>query len=120
MTLWQWLLEVSGATAYPQHITLANDPIMILYVAGDLATFLACMVTGGALLHKRHQPRLLSSSALSLYGTCIALGGLSHLTKTLSLSVGAYRLDVFVVATLAAVSAVTAVRTVSQVYGPEN
>lgn len=112
-----WLYDLSGANIFYAHaICLTNDPIlMTLYVAGDLTTFASYMVIGGTLLvHRVHTMRF-TTAALVLYGAFIALCGLSHLTKTLTLFVGMYRLDILVVAAMASVSAVTAGYTICNI-----
>lgn len=116
--LTDWFLNISGATVFLAHsICLTNDPvIMSLYVVGDLTTWASYMVIGGSLLWNRGHSLRMSQSALALYGTFIFLCGLSHLSKTLMLFAGMYRLDVFVVAAMAAVSAMTAVFTLKEVY----
>ena len=113
---WQWLSEVSGATIYYAHsICITSDPVlMALYVAADMTTYLSYMVIGITLLVYRVSTIRMSRAALTLYGAFIFLCGLSHLTKTLTLFAGIYRIDIMVVALMAAVSAVTAVLTVSE------
>jgi hypothetical protein len=114
--LWEWLYDASGASIYYQHaICLTNDPvIMTLYVASDLTIFLSYTLIGVSLLiHSRHTIRL-STRALGLYGAFIFLCGITHLTKTVTLFSGIYRVDVLVVAATAAVSAMTAALTVRE------
>jgi hypothetical protein len=109
-----WLADALGASRYAQHaLCLTNDPLlMILYVAGDLTTFLAYFVIGLVLISKKRHILELSPTALAMYGAFIFLCGLSHLTETLTLFTGIYRLDVMVTAAMASVSAVTAAYTV--------
>jgi hypothetical protein len=114
--LWRWLYDVTGAGIYYQHaVCLTNDPIiMTLYIAGDLSIWLAYMVIGVCLFLAREQTMRFSTQALLLYAAFIFLCGLSHLTKTMMLFVGAYRIDVVVVAMTASVSMMTAVLTLRE------
>lgn len=114
----EWFWELSGANVYYQHsICLTNDPlIMMLYVAGDMATFMSYMIIGGSLFWYRIKTMRFSTQALNLYGAFIVLCGLSHLTKTLTLFTGIYRIDILVVMAMASVSVVTALRTLLDTY----
>lgn len=109
-----WFADVLGADRYYQHaLCLTNDGvILILYVAADVTTFLSYFTIGTVLLSQKRHILELSPTALSMYGAFIFLCGLSHLTETLTLFWGIYRLDVLVSFAMAAVSAVTAAFTV--------
>lgn len=111
--------SILGADVYAQHaICISSDPLlMTLYVASDMTTSLAYFAIGISLLLKRHLIAELSAQAIALYGSFIVLCALSHLTMTLTLFVGIYRLDIAVRAAMAAVSAVTAVYTVIALWG---
>jgi hypothetical protein len=108
--LLHWLYDATGAGIYYQHaVCLTNDPIiMTLYIAGDLTVWVSYIVIGFCLFIARKHTMRFSTQALSLYAAFIFMCGLSHLTKTMMLFVGAYRIDVIVVAMTAAVSAITA------------
>jgi hypothetical protein len=116
---WSDILNFLGAERYTQHsICLSNDPIaLILYTGSDLTTFFSYFVIGGTLLIKQAKGIAFSPAALSLFGAFIFLCGLSHLTMVLTLYEGVYYLDIMVRALMAAVSAVTAVFVVLEVYG---
>jgi hypothetical protein len=110
----QTILDALGAARYSQHsICLTNDPLMMfLYIAGDLTTWASYFTIGLALLLRREIPVQLPLRLKGLYGAFIFLCGLSHLSSVMTLFWGVYRLDVFITATMASVSAVTAVMTV--------
>jgi hypothetical protein len=114
--LGEWL----GTERYMQHaICLTNDPIiMTLYFVGDMVIFASYFVIGASLmLMYRLQGLLLLELSMplsALYGAFIFLCGLTHLTKTVTLFSGIYRLDIIVVAATAAVSAATAAFTARQ------
>lgn len=114
MGIWNLFYEASGASHYYEHaICLTNDPfLMALYIGGDLITWMSYMAIGGVLLWRRELTVVLQGSAVWLYGSFIVLCGLSHLTKTMTLFVGAYRVDIVVVVAMAAVSGLTAWLTV--------
>lgn len=108
------LLALLGAERYSQHaVCLTNDPyMMFLYVWGDGVTAASYFVIGTVLLLRWYLKRLAPSRMLinltPLYGWFIFLCGLSHLTSITTLFWGIYRLDVFVTAAMASVSATTA------------
>lgn len=110
----QWILDALGAERYSQHsICLTNDPLMmLLYVCGDLTTFASYFTIGLTLLLNKRVPAQLPLRMKSLYGAFIFLCGLSHLSSVATLFYGIYRLDVFITAAMASVSAVTAVMTI--------
>lgn len=114
------ILEWLGAERYMKHaICLTQDPVlMTLYTAADLTIFLSYFVIGGTLLWRfMYSGAVFSAVPRSLqvlYGSFIFLCGLTHLTKTMTLFTGIYRLDILVVAATAAVSATTAVFVVAQ------
>lgn len=116
MSILDKIADALGAGNYYAHsICLTNDPlIMAAYVGGDTVTFLSYMVIGITLLTRR-VPVLAQRDLTILYGAFIFLCGFSHLTKTLTLFTGIYRLDVLVVAAMASVSAVTAIFTIGDV-----
>ena len=109
----QWLRDATdllGASVYlPHSICLSNDPLVLaLYVWADLAVFLSYMIIGTCLLFRRHVIFSLSTEDFGLFGAFIILCGCSHLTKTLTLYWGVYRLDIFIMALTAGVSSATA------------
>lgn len=112
----EWLAKWLGASSYYEHaMCLTNDPVLIaLYVWGDGVTFLSYMVIGSTLLVRRGVIMKFTPQSTALYGSFIFLCGLSHLTKTLTVFIGVYRLDVMVVAAMAAVSAATAFLTAKE------
>lgn len=116
---WADIANFFGADRYSQHsICLANDPIaLILYVAADLTTWASYFAIGLTLLLKQARGIAFSRTALMLFGAFIFLCGLSHFTMVLTLFWGVYYLDIMVRALMAAVSAVTAVFVVLEVYG---
>lgn len=103
-----------GAERYSQHsLCLTNDPLMLIaYVGSDMTIFFSYMVLGLSLLLRRNHVIQLGSQAVLLYGTFIFLCGLTHLTSTIVLFSGVYRLDVGIKALTASVSAVTAAYTI--------
>ena len=108
--MWTTIANFFGANIYAQHsVCLTADPaIMTLYVASDLSTWLAYFVLAGCLLIRRNRSFHLNSTATLMFGAFIGLCGLTHLTMTLTLFVGVYRLDVLMRAATAGVSVVTA------------
>lgn len=110
----QDVLNALGADRYMQHaICLTNDPSMLLlYISGDLVTAWSYFTIGAVLFLSGAPPSNLRPSMKLLFGAFIALCGLSHLTETLTLFWGIYRLDVMVTAAMAGVSATTAIITV--------
>lgn len=104
------ILNFLGADTYLAHaICLTNDPLIVfLYVVHDLMIFVSYMVIATL--------NLLTKGALSGPGWAgwslfIAWCGLSHLTKTLVLYSGVYRLDVVVVVATGWISATIALYT---------
>lgn len=114
-TIADWL----GAERYSQHsVCLTNDPlIMTAFVASDLVTFLSYFTIGMTLIVYRNRIVEFTGPTRLLYGAFIFLCGLSHLTETLTMFVGIYRLDVAVTAAMAGVSAATAIVTASEMSG---
>lgn len=113
------IASILGADVYAQHaICISNDPLLLtLYVASDTTTSLAYFTIGVSLLCKHRIIAELSPQAIVLYGVFIVLCALSHLTMTITLFSGVYRLDIAVRAAMASVSAVTAVYTVIALWG---
>jgi hypothetical protein len=113
MNVLNWFYDLSGADIYYQHaVCLTNDPIiMSLYIAGDMSIWLSYMVIAACLFFSRLETMRFSTTALILYAMFIFVCGVSHLTKTMMLFVGAYRIDVIVVAVTAAISVLTAILT---------
>lgn len=114
-TIADWL----GAERYSEHaICLTNDPLMMtIYVAGDGVTFLSYVVMGTALIISRNREVVLNGQTRLLGGAFIFLCGLSHLTDTITMFTGVYRLDVMVTAAMAGVSAATAIITAGKLSG---
>lgn len=104
------IADFFGADRYSAHsICLTNDPVILtLYVWGDLTTFISYFAIGLALLLGDPVESSRRPVMKALFGSFIVLCGLSHLTKTVTIFTGIYRLDVAVVFAMAAVSAVTA------------
>lgn len=117
--MWVEVLDLLGASRYAQHaICLTNDPlIMTVFVAGDLVTFASYFTIGLTLMLYHNRVVKFTGQARLLYGAFIFLCGLSHLTETLTMFVGIYRLDVVVTAAMAGVSAATAIVTASEMSG---
>lgn len=104
------LLNFLGADSYLAHsVCLTSDPWIIwLYAVHDMMIFVSYMVIATL--------NLLTKGALSGPGfigfsAFIFLCGVSHLTKTLVLYSGVYRLDVVVVAATGWISAAIALYT---------
>lgn len=121
-SFFSWLADVLGADRYAAHaICLTNDPLIIfLYVIGDLVTAASYFAIGTTLyIYQREamKPSTFSRSTRVLYGSFIALCGLSHFTDVVVLYTGVYRLDVVVTGAMAAVSAATTVTTYGDVSG---
>ncbi|WP_407523686.1 hypothetical protein [Methylobacterium oryzisoli] len=118
MSLWETIAGILGADRYAAHaICLTNDPIiMTVYIASDGMTALSYFVIGASLAIHRTVIAQFSPTAIGMYAAFIFLCGLSHLTMTLTLFTGVYRLDIAVRAAMAAVSAVTAFYTALAVF----
>lgn len=115
---WEWFWELSGANVFYRHaLCLTNDPVIMgLYVVCDLATWLSYMIIGGSFWWQQIYTIRLSSNAMVLYGLFIFLCGISHLTKTLTLFAGIYRIDILVVAAMAGVSVAVAIMTLMEAF----
>lgn len=83
-----------------------------MYTIADLTIWLSYLCIGAGLLWARQRHIRPQPVAFTLFASFIVLCGLSHLTKTLTLASGIYRLDLMVVIATAAVSVITAVYTV--------
>lgn len=110
MTALEYLLDFWGAQRYSQHaICLTNDPLMIsLYTVSDLLIFLSYLTISSVLVMCRAKGITPEPVAFTLFASFILGCGLTHLTKTLTLFTGVYRLDVLVVVATAIISAFTA------------
>lgn len=109
---------LGGDTFYAHSICLTNDPMMIwAYVASDLTIWLSYMTISITLLlylsKKLHNVVRLS---YNLFAAFIMLCGMTHLTDTMVLFSGLYRLDLMVRIATAVVSAGTALQMMSQLY----
>lgn len=116
MTFLQYLLDFWGAERYSQHsICLTNDPLMIwTYTIADLTIFVSYFTISAVLvLSRRLRPEPVT---FALFASFIMACGLSHLTKTLTLFTGVYRLDVLVVVATASISAFTALFTLQGAF----
>ena len=109
----EYLLEFLGAERYSQHaICLTNDPLMIgLYTISDLTVFVSYITIGTVLILARQKNITPQPIAFSLFASFILACGFTHLTKTLTLFTGVYRLDVMVVVATATISLFTALYT---------
>lgn len=76
---------------------------MTIYVAGDLVAFASYFTIGLTLIIYHSRVVVFSGPVRLLYGSFIFLCGLSHLTETLTMFTGIYRLDVVVTAAMAGV-----------------
>lgn len=108
------LLNWLGAERYSQHaLCLTNDPIMMFfYVWGDGLTAVSYF-TIGLVIYFRWKagemfPAMARRNLTPLYAAFIFLCGMSHLSSISTLFWGIYRLDVFITACMASVSAMTA------------
>lgn len=104
------ILDFWGAERYSQHaICLTNDPLMIwIYTVADMLIFISYFMISAVLLLCRSRGITPEPVAFALFGSFIMACGLTHLTKTLTLFTGVYRLDVLVVVATASISAFTA------------
>lgn len=117
-----WLRALAvffGSERYSQHsICLTNDRLMlILYTAANMTIALSYLAIGLALVTKHRVIADLSPRALTMYGAFILLCAATHFSDVLLLFSGVYRLDIAILSLTAAVSAVTAVYTVTAVWG---
>lgn len=105
-----WLGRFFGANVYLEHqLCLLGDQVLLwAYTVSDLTIWLSYMTIGVTLVFYRLKPDIHRSLSFSLFAAFIILCGLTHLTETLTLFSGVYRLDVMVRIATAAVSAVTA------------
>lgn len=103
-------LDFWGAERYSQHaICLTNDPLMIwLYAIADMIIFGSYLAISLVLIRSRRLGILPEPVDFTLFASFILACGLSHLTKTLTLFAGVYRLDILVVVATASVSLFTA------------
>ena len=113
----QWILDILGADEYYQHaICLTNDQFMVwLFAGSDMLIFISYFIIGGSLLLHHARIVAVSEPTRILYGVFIFMCGLTHLTSTMVLFSGVYRLHLFIKFITAAVSAVTAVMTTREV-----
>jgi len=114
-TLADWL----GAGRYSAHsLCLTNDPlVMAIFLFGDVITGTSYFIMGLSLMIYQARIVRLSPTAFWMFGAFIFLCGAEHFAKSLTLFVGVYRLEAFVTAAMAAVSAVTAMLTIQQIPG---
>lgn len=119
MKLLDGILDVMGSDRYrPRSACLLNDQtIMILYVAGDLALFVSLVSMGVVLFRYRARRVQMSSVTRALLGVFLFLCGVSYLSKMLTLFLPLYRLDVILMAAIAAVAATTAVLSTRELTG---
>lgn len=107
---WTGFFDALGADRYVAHaICLSFDPLfMFMYTLADLSTFLAYLAIGLCLLFIDKPPTEIRPPLRLLFGSFIALCGLSHLTMVMTLYIGVYRLDILVRAAMGGVSVTTA------------
>lgn len=114
----QDIVDFLGAERYSQHaICLTNDPLMIgFYTAGDVLIWVSYTVISAVLIICRRQGIQPEPVAFDLFAGFILLCGISHLTKTITIYTGVYRLDVMVIVATAVISSFTAGYTVLGAY----
>lgn len=114
MTVIRHVADFFGAERYSQHaICLTNDGLLIgIYTLADMLIFVSYFTISTTLILCRKWGLRPPPMAFQLFAAFIFCCGLTHLTKTLTLFTGVYRLDVLVVVMTATVSAVAAVYTV--------
>lgn len=104
----EFLLAVLGADRFsPQSSCLLDDELMIFfYTLGHVVSAAAYIVLGLVLFTRRFRPLLVQPYARGLFGAVALLCGVKQITEGTLMFVGIYRLDVLVVAALAATSVV--------------
>lgn len=109
----QSIADFWGAQRYSQHaICLTNDALLIwIYTASDLLIFVSYFALSAMLWFSRSKGISPKPVAFTLFASFILACGLTHLTKTMTLFTGVYRLDVLVVVATAIISAFTAIFT---------
>lgn len=104
------ILQALGAGSYLAHsLCLTNDPVLIgLYVFHDMLIFVSYMVISTLNFLTKGS---LSGPSYVGFSAFILFCGISHLTKTMVIYAGVYRLDVMMVVATGWISATTAIYT---------
>lgn len=106
---------LGGDTYFAHSICLTNDPVLIwTYALSDLTIWLSYMLISGTLLLYLLLNRTNVRLSFYLFAAFIMLCGLTHLTDTIVLFSGIYRLDIMVRIATAIVSGATAIQMIAQ------